>query len=42
MSGWKWQYDEYYVEKEKDFEKYEGLDIEEEEAISRNLRRNGR
>lgn len=36
---WRWQYDEYYVEMEKDFEKYQNLDYEMEEVVSRHLRR---
>ena len=38
---WRWQYDEYYVEMEKDFEKYQNLDYEMEEVVSRHYR-NGR
>ena len=38
---WRWQYDEYYVEMEKDFEKYQNLDPEMEEVVSRHYR-NGR
>lgn len=41
--SWKYQYDEYYSEMEKEFEKYEeqNLDPEIEEAISRDLKKNG-
>ena len=38
---WRWQYDEHYVEMEKDFEKYQNLDPEMEEVVSRHYR-NGR
>ena len=31
---WRWQYDEYYSEMEKEFEKYENLDPEMEKVIS--------
>lgn len=34
---WKYQYDEYYVEMEKNFEKYQNLDCEMEEVVSRHL-----
>lgn len=32
---WRWQYDEYYFEMEKEFEKYQNLDYEMEEVVSR-------
>lgn len=35
---WKYQYDEYYVEMEKDFEKYQNLDPEMEEVVFRHFR----
>ena len=31
---WRWQYDEYYSEMEKEFEKYENLDPEMEKVVS--------
>ena len=37
---WRWQYDEYYFEMEKDFEKYENLDPEMEEVVSRHYHQN--
>ena len=38
---WRWQYDEYYSEMEKEFEKYENLDPEIERVVSQHFE-NGR
>ena len=38
---WRWQYDEYYSEMEKEFEKYENLDFEMKEVVSQHFK-NGR
>lgn len=40
---WKYQYDEYYFEMEREFSKYEALDLdfETEEIVSRHFK-NGR
>lgn len=35
---WKWSYDEYYSEMKKEFEKYENLDPEMEEVVSRHFK----
>lgn len=35
---WKYQYDEYYVEMEKDFKRFQNLDYETEEIIFRHYR----
>ena len=35
---WKYQYDEYYVEMEKDFIRFQNLDYETEEIIFRYYR----
>ena len=35
---WRWQYDEYYSEMEKEFEKYENLDYETEEIVFRHFK----
>lgn len=35
---WRWQYDEYYSEMEKEFEKYENLDPEMEKVVSRHFK----
>ena len=35
---WRWQYDEYYSEMEKEFEKYENLESEMEEVVSRHFK----
>lgn len=35
---WRWQYDEYYSEMEKEFEKYENLDYETEGIVSRHFK----
>ena len=37
---WKWSYDSYYVDMEKEFNKYKGYDCETEEVISRHFRKN--
>ena len=34
---WRWQYDEYYSEMEKEFEKYENLDPEMGKVVSRHF-----
>ena len=34
---WRWQYDEYYSEMEKEFEKYENLDPEMEKVVSQHF-----
>ena len=34
---WRWQYDEYYSEMEKEVEKYENLDSEMEKVVSRHF-----
>ena len=34
---WRWQYDEYYSEMEKEFEKYENLDPETEIVVSQHF-----
>ena len=34
---WRWQYDEYYSEMEKEFEKYENLDSEMEMVVSQHF-----
>ena len=34
---WRWQYDEYYYEIEKEFEKYENLDFETEIVVSQHF-----
>ena len=34
---WRWQYDEYYYEIEKEFEKYENLDSETEIVVSQHF-----
>ena len=35
---WRWQYDEYYSEMEREFSKYETLDFETEEVVSRHFK----
>ena len=39
---WKYQYDEYYFEMKKEFEKYKNLGPEMEEVVSRHIKKNGR
>ena len=34
---WRWQYDEYYSEMEKEFEKYGNLDPEMEKVVSQHF-----